>query len=90
MKSIRTRRFRALLRKLPPDVKRQAYTAYRLFKHDPNHPGLHFKQVNTQQPFYSVRIGRDYRALGLRETDDVIIWVWIGTHAEYDKILHRL
>ncbi len=72
MKSIRTRRFRALLRKLPPDA------------------GLHFKQVNTQQPFYSVRIGRDYRALGLRETDDVIIWVWIGTHAEYDKILPRL
>ena len=90
MKSIRTRRFRELLKSLPSDVKRQAYTAYRLFKRDPNHPSLHFKHLNTQQPFDLARIGRGYRALGLRETDDVIIWVWIGTHTEYDKILPRL
>src|SRR5258706_12420355 len=34
-----------------------------------------FQEVNTQHPFYSVRIGRYYRALCLRETDDGIIWV---------------
>jgi len=51
VKSIRTRRFRALLSKLPPDVKRQAYTAYRLFKHDPNHPGLHFKRLTLNSRF---------------------------------------
>ncbi|MHB8630242.1 MAG: type II toxin-antitoxin system RelE family toxin [Aggregatilineales bacterium] len=90
MKSKRTKRFRELLKALPIDVKRQAYAAYRLFKHDPGHPSLHFKRVGTKQPFYSARVGKGYRAIGLRETDDIIIWVWIGTHAEYDKILPRL
>jgi hypothetical protein len=90
MKSKRTKRFRQLLKDLPIDVKRQAYAAYRLFKQDPYHNSLYFKSVNTKQPFYSVRIGQGYRALGLRETDDVIIWVWIGTHTEYDKILPHL
>jgi hypothetical protein len=90
VKSKRTRRFRQLLNTLPADVKRQAYAAYRLFKDDPNHPSLHFKRINSPQPLYSVRIGIGYRALGLRETDDLIIWVWIGTHAEYDKIIPRL
>lgn len=90
MKSKRTRRFRELLRALPIDAKRQAYAAYRLFKRDPNHPSLHFKPVHSRHPFYAVRVGIGYRALGLRETEDVIVWVWIGTHAEYDKILPRL
>ncbi len=87
MKSKRSRRFRELLRNLPPDVKLQAYAAYRLFKLDPYHPGLHFKQVSATQPLYSVRIGKGYRALGLREEDDLIVWLWIGSHAEYDKII---
>jgi hypothetical protein len=90
MKSKRTKRFRQLLRDLPIDVKRQAYAAYRLFKRDPYHTSLYFKPVRSKHPFYSVRIGIGHRALGLRETDDVIIWVWIGTHAEYDKILAHL
>ena len=87
MRSKRSRRFRNLLQNLPPDIKLQAYAAYRLFKDDPYHPGLHFKQVSESQNLYSVRIGKGYRALGLRETDDLIVWLWIGTHAEYDKIL---
>jgi len=27
-----------------------------------------------------------HRALGI-EVDDGIMWIWIGTHAEYDKIV---
>jgi hypothetical protein len=88
--SKRSKRFRELLYKLPPDVKLQAYTAYRLFKRDPYHPSLHFKLVSSKHPLYSVRIGRGYRALGLREADDVIVWLWIGTHGEYDQIIPRM
>jgi hypothetical protein len=27
-----------------------------------------------------------YRALGVRR-DDTIVWFWIGSHADYDKLL---
>lgn len=67
----------------------QVYTAYSLFKHDPYHTSLQFKQVSQRKPLYSVRIGGGYRALGMREEDDLIVWVWIGSHADYDKLLKR-
>jgi hypothetical protein len=89
MKSKRAKRLRDLLRALPSDAKTQAYAAYRLFNRDPFHPSLQFKRVSKQKPLYSVRIGISYRALGLREADDEIVWIWIGPHADYDKLLSR-
>lgn len=89
MKSQRTKTFRELLSDLPLDVKRQAYAAYRQFKQDPFHPSLQFKRVSQRKALFSVRIGINHRALGIREADDLIVWIWIGSHAEYDKILAR-
>ena len=34
----------------------------------------------------SARVGKGYRALGV-EVKDGISWVWIGTHAEYEKLI---
>ncbi len=34
----------------------------------------------------SVRIGIGYRALGVRKGEE-IIWFWIGSHADYDRLL---
>lgn len=87
MKSRRTKDFRELLRALPKDVRRQAYEAYEQFKNDPFHPSLQFKRVSRAEPIYSARIGIKYRALGLRDPDDLITWFWIGSHAEYDQWL---
>ena len=87
MKSQRTKTCRQQLNGLPIEVKRQAYAAYRQFKRDPFHPSLQFKRVSQRKALYSVRVGISHRALGIREADDVIVWVWIGTHAEYDKLL---
>jgi hypothetical protein len=42
MNSRTTRRFRDLLAVLPTHVRRQAQEAYRLFRENPAHPGLHF------------------------------------------------
>jgi hypothetical protein len=53
---------------------------------DPAHPSLRFKLVHPTRPIYSVRIGLDYRALGLRE-GDTMVWFWIGSHAEYDRLV---
>jgi hypothetical protein len=89
MRSKRTKRFRELMQKLPIDVQRQAYASYRLFKRDPYHSSLQFKRVSQEKPLYSVRIGISYRALGLRESDDLIVWIWIGSHAEYNTLLSR-
>jgi hypothetical protein len=85
MNSRRSKRFRELFRTLPTDVKQQAYAAYRLFAQDSNHPSLHFKKLHNK--LYSVRVGMNYRVLGIRENPDLIIWIWIGSHAEYDKLI---
>jgi len=83
-----TARFRKAFARLPDHVRTQAREAYRLFAQHPEHPGLRFKQVHPTRPIYSVRIGIDYRALGVREADEMV-WFWIGSHADYDKLLSR-
>jgi hypothetical protein len=52
-------------------------------------PVFSFKPVSQRQPIYSVRIGLNYRALGLIEATQ-IYWFWIDSHAEYDQLLKRL
>ena len=89
MRSSATPRFWAAYRELPPEIQNVARKAYRLFRDDPSHPSLQFKRVHDREPIYSVRVTLGYRALGLLE-DDQITWFWIGSHAEYDRLLTRL
>ncbi len=89
MNSYLTEDFVAYFGKLPDDVKANARKNYRLWKKNPNHPSLYFKRVHTKEPVFAIRIGRGWRALGLMEKD-AIAWFWIGSHADYDKILAGL
>jgi mRNA-degrading endonuclease RelE of RelBE toxin-antitoxin system len=89
VKSHITDRFRKLIERLPQEIRQQAREAYRLFKQDPYHPQLHFKQVHQKKPVYSARIAYRYRAVGIVK-GDVIVWFWIGSHDDYDKLLKRL
>ena len=89
MKSYTTRSFRELFAALPARVQEQARESYRLFRNNPRHPGLHFKQAHADPPTYSARVSIGYRAAGVLE-GDTITWFWIGTHAEYDKLIARL
>jgi hypothetical protein len=68
---------------LPVHVRRLADRNYQLLKTDSRHPSLHFKRVGR---FWSVRVGLSFRALGVEATDGVV-WFWIGSHAEYDKLI---
>jgi hypothetical protein len=86
MKSRTTERFRKAFSGLPDKVREQARVAYRLFQQNPFHPSLHFKQVHASKPIFSVRISRDYRALGVMQADS-IVWFWIGSHSDYDTLL---
>jgi len=62
-----------------------ARRAYRLFEQNPDHPSLRFKKLAAYPDLWSVRISAQYRAIGQR-AGDVISWVWIGTHNEFDKL----
>lgn len=82
-------RFWKAFEELPENIKEAARKAYQLWKQDPYHPSLRFKQVHSTLPIYSVRIGKDWRAVGIKE-EDVIIWFWIGSHSNYDNLLSQM
>jgi hypothetical protein len=65
------------------EVQELADRAYALLKADPYHPSLHFKKAGD---YWSVRIGIHYRALAVAVSDGML-WYWIGTHAEYDRMV---
>ena len=89
MKSHLTQDFMACFGKLPDRIKRLARKNYRLWEMNPDHPSLRFRRVGRKYPAYSVRVGIGWRALGVRQ-DDTIVWFWIGSHAEYDRLLSEL
>ncbi|MEI7684406.1 MAG: hypothetical protein WCL32_05215 [Planctomycetota bacterium] len=69
--------------KLPKEVRKLADENYALLRSNPRHPSLHFKRVGK---LWSVRVGIGFRALAV-DGDDGPIWFWIGSHAEYDRII---
>jgi mRNA-degrading endonuclease RelE of RelBE toxin-antitoxin system len=89
VKSVITKSFRALLSELPINIQERANDAYLQFQQNPNHPSLRFKKVHSDLPIYSVRITKNYRAVGQLE-GDVVIWFWIGSHKEYDRLLSQM
>ena len=80
-----TKRFQNLLHDLPPQVQSTAKEKFKLLKENPGHPSLHFKKVGK---FWSVRINDNYRALAVRK-EDTLIWIWIGNHKDYEKLINR-
>jgi hypothetical protein len=78
-----TPRFWHCYRHLPAEIQRLADSCYELLRLDTRHPSLHLKKVGR---FWSVRVGLHYRALAVEDGPD-LVWFWIGTHAEYDRLL---
>jgi hypothetical protein len=89
MKSVVEARFWKFYDRLSPDAQRDADQAYLLWQSNPYHPSLQFKRVDPQDPIYSVRVGRGYRALGWLESG-AITWFWIGNHDEYLRLLRQM
>jgi len=54
-------------------------------RENPRHPSLRFKKVGK---LWSARVGRDHRALAMEDEGDYVVWVWIDTHEEYNRLLH--
>jgi mRNA-degrading endonuclease RelE of RelBE toxin-antitoxin system len=89
VKSRTTIQFRRSFSDLPEQVQEQTRAAYRQFKENSSHPSLRFKKVHPELPIYSARISKHYRAVG-QLAGDTVIWFWVGSHAEYDKLLSQL
>ena len=84
-----TEKFRKLFSALPLDIQKQARVAYSQFRSNPYHPSLQFKRIHSSKPIYSARINIDYRTVGILEESE-IVWFWIGSHREYEKLLQKL
>ena len=83
MKHTASPRFWKAYEALPVNVQRLADANFRLLKSDPTHPSLQFKWVGR---FWSARVGLRYRALAV-ESDGTYVWFWIGSHADYDRLI---
>ncbi len=75
--------FWELYERLPAPIQELADKNFELLKADPKHPSLHLKKAGK---YWSARVGMKYRVLGV-EIEEGMLWFWIGTHAEYDKML---
>ena len=83
MKHLVSPEFWERYRELPAPTRELADKNFELLKNDPQHPSLRFKRVGR---YFSARVGLSYRALGV-EVEDGVLWFWIGSHADYDKIV---
>jgi len=80
-----TNRFWKCLENLPIAVQNVSKKNFELLKTNPSHPSLHFKEVGK---FWSVRTGINHRALAIKDGED-FIWVWIGSHNEYEQMIKK-
>ncbi len=83
MKHHASRRFRECYDALPEAVRRVADTSFEQLRRDPRHPSLHFKKIRN---LWSARVGMHHRALGI-DVPGGILWIWIGSHADYDRLV---
>jgi hypothetical protein len=75
--------FWACYRHLPETVRELADKNFQIMKADPSHPSIRLKKAGN---YWSARIGLRYRALAF-ERSEGLVWFWIGSHSEYDKLL---
>ncbi|MDO9169501.1 MAG: hypothetical protein Q7U18_10525 [Methylobacter sp.] len=85
MKHFTSSKFWQYFDALPANIQQQARNSYELLKQNPHHPSLPFKPVKNGV-FRSIRVSLGYRAFGVPD-DQGVQWFWIGSHAEYDKLL---
>lgn len=72
---------------LPAEVQQLARERFRLWQRDAFNVALHFKPLAAD--VWSVRVNQQYRALGRRK-GSLIVWFWIGSHAQYDELIKRM
>lgn len=72
-------------RQLPDDIQVQADKQFERLKQDPHYPSLRFQPKTSV--YWAARVSRGYRALARYMGNGDFLWVWIGTHREYERLL---
>ncbi len=70
-------------RQLPRHIQTLADKNFEILKTHPENPNLRLKKMGV---FYSARVGAHYRAIA-KYRKEGLVWIWIGHHSEYNKIL---
>lgn len=83
MRHTTTKRFWKQYYKQTSYVQNLADKAFNTLRENPSHHSLQFKKVGE---LYSVRIGLSHKALSIKD-EECYIWVWIGSHDEYERLL---
>lgn len=83
MKHRTTERFWRCYRSLPGEVQSLADKNFGLLKKNPRHASLQFKKVGE---LWSARVGYAHRALAVEDAGG-FIWVWVGTHDDYENMI---
>ena len=81
--------FRQAYGQLPVEVRSRVKKSYHLWLSNPVHPSLHYKKIHDRQPIWSVRVGLNYRVVGVGH-DEKMIWFFVGTHVEYERLIKAL
>lgn len=84
-----TERFRKSFKKLPLDIQQKARKSFNLWQENIQHKSLKFKKIHKEKEIYSIRITLGYRAVGVIDKKEMI-WFWIGSHSNYDKLIKNL
>jgi hypothetical protein len=87
MNSCTTTRFWNCYEQLPERLQQLARKNFTLWKLNPRHPSLQFKELKPR--LWSARVGLDYRALAAFD-GTTYVWFWIGTHDEYLQLIASL
>jgi hypothetical protein len=85
--SAATTNFWRLYLSLPPAAQNLANKTYQLWRSNPAHPSLRFRRLQGSSTRYTIRIGDHYRALAFRQ-GETMVWVWIGSHSDYDRMVN--
>jgi hypothetical protein len=87
MKHFAASRFWDCYNKLSPVIRSLADKNFELLKQNSRHPSIRLKKIGK---YWSVRTGLHHRALGIDAPDKTgIIWFWIGSHSEYDRLIGK-
>lgn len=72
---------------LPADIRKLAESNYALWKENPNHPSLRFKQIHPTELIFSFRVGMQHRAVGAQVDEGKIAWFWLGSFQHFRDII---
>ncbi len=75
---------------LPADIQKLAAANYKLWKRNPSHASLRFRQIHPTKPVFSFRVGLRHRTVGVQTPDEELVWFWIGSFRQYKELFSQL